>query len=80
MVAYSGRMFACSFKLLGLLLALAAALVLLVLAFGLLAPSFPRFIAGWWGILASVVFASLYLSVRKHLPHAGLRSARQSSA
>ena len=80
MMAYSGRMFACSFKLLGLLLVLAVAIVLLVMAFGLLVPSFPTFIAGWWGVLASVLFASLYLPIRKHLPHAGLRSTRQSSA
>ena len=80
MVAYSGRMFACSFKLLGLLLLLAAAIVLLVLAFSLIAPGFPSFVAGWSGILASLVFASLYLFVRKHLPHASLRPARQDSA
>ncbi|MCB1831835.1 MAG: hypothetical protein KDH19_00055 [Geminicoccaceae bacterium] len=80
MVAYSGRMFACSLGLALWLLVVAAVVIAFVLAVEFVLPGFSAFMTGWQGIVASLVAASIYLSLRKHLPHARLQSARQAAS
>ncbi|GAB5467241.1 MAG: hypothetical protein Kilf2KO_02710 [Rhodospirillales bacterium] len=67
MAAYARTTFASTFKLallLGLLLAVATGLVL---ALERIAPGFEAFILSWLGIGVSVVFACLYVGLRKSL-------------
>ncbi|MEZ5823252.1 MAG: sulfotransferase [Geminicoccaceae bacterium] len=80
MVAYAGRMFACSFMLAFWLLLVAAIVTGFVLAVDLPVPGFSSFILGWQGIIATLVAASLYLSLRKHLPRARPKAASSTSS
>jgi len=72
MLAYAGMMFSCSLKLAGWLLFLGAGAVLLIITFDQISRGFSSFIVSWQGIGLSIVFASLYLAVRKLLIHARL--------
>ena len=67
MLAYSGRMFAGSLKLSGLLIIVLGAAGLISLGFDQITPDFSSFIISWPGIGLSVVAASLYVMVRQRV-------------
>ena len=78
MLAYAGAMFVCSLKLAVFLLCLGAVAVLLIYLGDQIAPGFGDFIVSWWGGALTLVLASLYLAIRKFLPHARIQSSRSA--
>jgi len=73
MLAYSGRMFASSFRLGGLVLLVGAAAVVATVVVDRIWSGFAEFVVSARGILATVVWASVYLAARKFVAHVGLR-------
>ncbi|SON56849.1 hypothetical protein HDIA_3308 [Hartmannibacter diazotrophicus] len=67
MGAYARATFASTLKLAGLLIVILAIAFALVLLFEQISSGFESFILGWWGIGFSLVFATLYFSLRKVL-------------
>ncbi len=72
LAAYAQITFLSSIKLAGLLAVLLAVAAVLVVALEQISSGFQSFILGWHGIAFSIVFASLYLKVRKSIVHGRL--------
>jgi len=72
LAAYARITFLSSIKLAGLLVVLLAIAAGLVVALEQISGGFQSFILGWRGIGFSIVFASLYLTVRKSIVHGRL--------
>ena len=72
LAAYAQTTFLSSIKLAGLLVVLLTIAAVLVAALEQISGGFQSFILGWRGIGFSIVFASLYLTVRKLIVHGRL--------
>lgn len=72
MLACAGAMLAASLQLAAMLLALVAAAGILVLAFSRVSQGFGGFIVSWWGVALTLLFATFYLTLRRVVAHGRL--------
>lgn len=67
MLSYAGTLFLSTLKLAGLLIAIGAVAVLLIVTFDYFGAEVGIFLRSWVGVLATIIMASVYFTLRKTL-------------